>query len=168
MALALRIFLFVFIFAGVADRGAMAMSRAETEFRAGLSAFNAGDYATALRLWSPLASDGEPRAQAGLGFMHHRGLGVPVDDDLAALWLTRAAEKGQADAQLTLGTLYYYGKGVPRDMIRAFAWCDLAQGNGAEDAAMCRDAALQALPTDADMQAAFRFDDELRNRLTRR
>ncbi len=48
----------------------------EEDFRAGLSAFNGGDFATAMRLWRPLADSNDARSQAGIGFMYHRGLGV--------------------------------------------------------------------------------------------
>jgi TPR repeat protein len=136
----------------------------DQEFRLGLSAFDAGNYGTALRLWGALAAAEEPRAQAGLGFMYHRGLGVPLDDGQAAYWLTKAAEHGQADAQLTLGTLYFYGKGVPQSYIQAYAWCDLAQTGGAADASLCRDAALQSLPTEEDMRTAFKLSLDLRER----
>jgi hypothetical protein len=45
----------------------------DDDFRLGLSAFNTGDYATALKFWRPLAEGGEARSEAGLGFMYHRG-----------------------------------------------------------------------------------------------
>ena len=64
----------------------------EDDFRLGLSAYNVGDYAAAFRYWRPLAERSEPRAQAGIGFMYHRGLGVAIDDREAAVWLRRAAE----------------------------------------------------------------------------
>jgi len=43
----------------------------------GLSVFKRGDYATALRLWRPLAEQGDASAQCALGIMYDRGLGVP-------------------------------------------------------------------------------------------
>ena len=56
----------------------------EEDFRTGLSAFNGGDFATAMRLWRPLAETNDARSQAGIGFMYHRGLGVKTDDAQAA------------------------------------------------------------------------------------
>jgi TPR repeat protein len=41
------------------------------------AAYNSGDYATALRLWRPLADQGNAGAQANLGWMYSKGLGVP-------------------------------------------------------------------------------------------
>jgi TPR repeat protein len=135
----------------------------EEDFRHGLSAFNTGDYATALNVWRPLAEQGEPRSQAGIGFMYHRGMGVRADDREAATWLLRAAERGQAEGQLMLGILFYYGQGVPQSHVRAYAWCELAQINGNGDATLCRDAALESIP-DADRAEAFRLVVELRDR----
>jgi len=135
----------------------------DDDFRRGLTAFNTGDYATALQVWRPLAEKDEPRSQAGIGFMYHRGMGVRADDSEAATWLLRAAEHGQAEGQLMLGILHYYGLGVAQSYVQAYAWCELAETNGNGDATLCRDAALEAMP-DADREKAFRLVVELRDR----
>src|SRR5258705_13692572 len=82
----------------------------DDEFRRGLTAFNTGEYAAAFETWRPLAERGEPRSEAGIGFMYYRGMGVVADDHEAAIWLSRAAEQGQAEGQLMLGILFYYGR----------------------------------------------------------
>jgi TPR repeat protein len=133
----------------------------DDEFRQGLSAFNTGDYASALKVWRPLAERGEPRSEAGIGFMYHRGLGVRVDDREAAVWLLRAAEQGQAEGQLMLGMLFYYGRGVTQSYVQAYAWCELAENGGNSDAALCRDAALESM-SDDEREQAFRLVVELR------
>jgi len=138
----------------------------DDEFRRGLSAFNIGDYAAALRIWRPLAERDEPRSEAGIGFMYHRGLGVAVDDSAAAVWLGRAAEQGQAEGQLMLGVLFYYGRGVAQSYVNAYAWCELAGINGNSEATLCRDAALESM-SDAEREAAFRLVVELRARQRR-
>jgi uncharacterized protein len=135
----------------------------DDEFSRGLSAFNFGDYAIALKIWRPLAERGEPRSEAGIGFMYHRGQGVPADDREAAMWLGRAAEQGQAEGQLMLGILSYYGRGVEQSYVRAYAWCDLAEINGNSDATLCRDAALESM-TNAEREVAFRLVVEFRER----
>jgi TPR repeat protein len=135
----------------------------DDDFRRGLSAFNTGDYATALQIWRQLAEKDEPRSLAGIGFMYHRGMGVRADDREAAAWLLRAAEHGQAEGQLMLGILFYYGLGVSQSYVQAYAWCELAETNGNGDATLCRDAALEAVP-DADREKAFRLVVELRGR----
>jgi uncharacterized protein len=137
----------------------------EEDFRAGLSAFNGGDFATAMRLWRPLAESNDARSQTGIGFMYHRGLGVKTDDVEAAVWLRRAAEQGQAEGQMMLGSLYFFGLGVPQSYTAAYAWCELAQDNGQAEAPFCRDAALQSLTEDAQLRDAFRMVRELRERL---
>ena len=140
----------------------------EEEFRAGLSSFNSGDYAAAMRTWRPLAEANDARSQAGIGFMYHRGLGVKIDDEQAVFWLRKAAEQGQAEGQFMLGSLYFFGKGVPQSYAAAYAWCELAQDNGQADAQPCRDAALESLSEDAQLREAFRMVRELRERLGRR
>jgi len=156
-------FLAVAVFAGAIWRAVAASP--EEEFRTGLSAFNRGDFATALQAWRPLAESNEARSQAGIGFMYHRGLGVKVDDQQAVFWLRKAAEQGQAEGQFMLGSLYFFGKGVPQSYPRAYAWCELAQDNGQAEAQMCRDAALQSLTADEQLRDAFRMLGELRERL---
>ena len=136
----------------------------EEDFRAGLSAFNGGDYAKAMQLWRSLADSNDARSQAGIGFMYHRGLGVKTDDAQAAFWLRKAAEQGQAEGQLMLGSLYFFGLGVPQSYATAYAWCELAQDNGQAEAQICRDAALQSLTEDAQLRDAFRMVREFRER----
>ena len=48
-------------------------------FDEALGAYNAGDYATALRLWWPLAARGNAAVQNSLGVMYDNGQGVPQD-----------------------------------------------------------------------------------------
>jgi TPR repeat protein len=139
---------------------------ADSEFRNGLSAYNSGNYQKAIDIWLPLAQHEDAPSQAGLGFIYHRGLGVPVDHDKAAFWLRKAAEHGQPEGQMLLGSLYFYGQGVPKSYVQAFAWCDLAQDNGNSDAGMCRDSALQYLTSKADLELAFRASADLHHRLS--
>ena len=61
-------------------------------FEDGIAAYDRGDYATALRLWQPLAEEGDPYAQNNLGFMYAEGDGVPLDHIKAARWYRLAAE----------------------------------------------------------------------------
>ncbi len=129
------------------------------DFRSGLSAYNGGDYVAAFRDWVTLAEHGDAAAQAGLGFLFHKGLGVAQDDGEAAYWFEKAAEQGQAEAQLLLGTLFFFGQGVPQNYVTAFAWCEIAETNGQSDAVECRDAALERM-TNAETTEAFRIVSE--------
>lgn len=141
---------------------------AEEDFRSGLAAFNRGDFVAAMRLWRPLADSDDPRSQAGVGFLYHRGLGVPTDDAQAAFWLRKAAEQGQAEGQFMLGSLYFFGLGVPQSYAAAYAWCELAQDNGQAEAEACRDAALQSIAVEEDRREAQRLVREFRERYGRK
>ena len=48
-----------------------------SDFDKGLTAYNNGDYATALKEWKPLAEEGDVDAQTNLGLMYQNGWGVP-------------------------------------------------------------------------------------------
>lgn len=85
----------------------------------GWAAFEKGDHAHALAVWTPLADLGDPVAEYLVGMLHDDGLGVPEDDALAARWYERAAEQDHAAALLNLGLLYYRGSGVARSYERA-------------------------------------------------
>ena len=101
------------------------------DFNKGLAAARSGDFATALREWTPLAEQGHSVAQFNLGEMYHYGKGVPQDYKTAVKWYTLAAEQGDADARDSLGWMYQRGQGVPQDYKTAVKWYTLAakQGN---------------------------------------
>jgi TPR repeat protein len=56
------------------------------------------DYATAVRLISPLAEQGDANAQYNLGIFYYYGLGVPQDRVRAHMWLDLAAMQGRESA----------------------------------------------------------------------
>ncbi len=95
-------------------------------FDEGMAAHERGDYATALREWSPLAEQGHAGAQNNLGFMYRNGQGVPQDYAEALQWYRKAAEQGHAEAQNNLGFMYEDGQGVPQDYAHAHMWYNLA------------------------------------------
>ena len=103
---------------------------AAQDFQKGLAAAQAGDFATALQEWTPLAEAGDTSAQFNLGLMYYNGLGVPQDYKEAIKWYTLAAEQGDADVQNNLGLMYYNGQGVPQDYKEAVKWYTLAAEQG--------------------------------------
>jgi TPR repeat protein len=133
----MRRFLLIFFITFAAAATSPARS---DEFEAGLSAFNAGDYAVAFAHWWPLAQHGDAKAQASLGFLYYSGKGVHRDDQKSLLWFSRAADAGQPTAQFFLGLQYFYGRGVRRDLAQAYSWCDIALANGYPESLFCRDA----------------------------
>jgi hypothetical protein len=96
-----------------------------------LSAQKHGDYATALRLYKPLADQGDASAQYSLGTMYEAGQGVPHDYGEAAKWYRRAADQGDAYAQNNLGAMYEAGQGVPQGYSEAAKWYRKAADQGA-------------------------------------
>lgn len=96
---------------------------AGAQFSAPSEAFAAGDYASALRAWRPLAEGGDASAQFGVGVIYDEGGdGVAQDFALAAAWYSKAARQGLAEAQFNLGHLYRLGRGVEADPRQAVAW----------------------------------------------
>jgi len=69
------------------------------DFDRGVSAYEAGDYLTALRELRPLAEQGDAVAQNYLGVMYYNGQGVPQNYAEAVRLYRLAAEQGIADAQ---------------------------------------------------------------------
>jgi hypothetical protein len=70
------------------------------------AAFDRKDYATALRLFRPLAEQGNAEAQTALGTMYFRGYSVPRDEAEAEKWYLKAAEQGYVGGQWSLGFFY--------------------------------------------------------------
>ena len=101
------------------------------DFDIGFSAAQAGDFATAILEWKPLAERGDVRAQYELGTMYRYGWALPQDYAEAVRWYRLAAEQGSVEAQRTLGALSKLGEGVPQNYAEAARWYRLAaeQGN---------------------------------------
>ena len=95
------------------------------DFQKGYEAYQNGDYATALKEWTPLAEGGNSDARYNLGLMYYNGWGVPQDYKEAAKWYRLGAEQGDADAQNNLGAMYDHGQGVPQDDKEAVRWLSL-------------------------------------------
>lgn len=69
-------------------------------YKAGLRAYRAKDYATALHEFRPAADRGNVHAQYRLGQMYERGQGVSVDTQTALKWYGASCPGGsrQSDA----------------------------------------------------------------------
>ena len=123
------------------------------DLRKGAFAYQSGDYATALREWTPLAEQGDDFAQLSLGFMYEKGRGVPQDYKTAVKWYRLAAEQGDARAQFSLGAMYANGQGVIQDNVYAHMWSNIAASSGIENASNNRDI-IAKLMTSADISKA--------------
>ena len=62
------------------------------------AAYARGDYATAFKIWLPLAEQGSPEAQRNVARMYERGEWVAQDKQAAAEWYSKAAEQSARDA----------------------------------------------------------------------
>jgi len=147
------------LFAAVLTASLMQMAIAGNSFAGPYEdadqAVDKGDYATALRLYRPLADRGDSRAQYAIGRMYAKGQGVPQDAVEANNWFNRArdqakalaaynhgdfataatifqplAEKGQALAQYILGLMYANGQGVPERYAEGLKWLQKAAEHG--------------------------------------
>ena len=95
-------------------------------FEDGQAAYGRGDYATAMRLWRPLAEQGYANAEYHVGLMYEMGEGVPQDATEAALWYRDAAAQSHPMAQNNLGLMYQEGRGVAQDDAEAINWFRLS------------------------------------------
>jgi hypothetical protein len=112
-------------------RRAVKTAARDCEIRGGeYVSFDRANYATALRVWLPLAEGGDPAAQTNVGEIFEKGLGVPADHAAAAVWYRRGAERGSSRAAINLGQLYEQGHGVPKDPVQALGWYRKAAGLG--------------------------------------
>jgi TPR repeat protein len=68
----------------------------------GMASYNRGDYVPAIRMFRPLAEQGNAKAQSVLGVMYRRGEGVARSSVRAFIWLSRAAARGDARARVEL------------------------------------------------------------------
>jgi TPR repeat protein len=65
----------------------------------GMAAYNRGDYVPALRLFRPLAEQGNAKAQTVLGVMFRKGEGVPKNPSRAYMWFSLARKHGEVGAK---------------------------------------------------------------------
>ncbi len=95
---------------------------AYADFNNGLKAYQARDYATALKEWEPLAEQGHTSAQYNLGRMYEKGEGVPQNYKQAVNWYLKAAKQGNTKVWSPLSTFYALGLGVNQDDSKAIFW----------------------------------------------
>jgi hypothetical protein len=104
-------------------------SAQDCEIRGGeYVAYDRADYRTSLSVWLPQAQEGDKEAQTYVGEIYEKGLGVPPDYAVAAVWYRKAAAQGHSRAQINLGFLYEKGLGVEKDPLQALSWYRRASG----------------------------------------
>jgi len=95
-------------------------------FEKGKAAYDKKDYQKAFEMFTPLADNGDAKAQLWLGIMYANGKYVKKNDIEAVKWYRKAAEQLEAGAQNNLGVMYDKGRGVPQDNVMAHMWWSLA------------------------------------------
>ncbi len=111
---------------------------AAADYQAGLDAYQAGNYTTAMEQWqavaagSPLAENPAIYAEThyAIAMLYWEGLGAPQNYQQAYDWLLKAAGMNHAGAQAKLGYLYTAGSVVPRDYNKAFDYYGKAARQG--------------------------------------
>lgn len=80
---------------------------AYADVKAGVDAWQQGDYARAIAEWRPLAAAGDPDAQFNLGQAYKLGRGVPADLPIAIEWFRKASAQGHQRASDNYGLLLF-------------------------------------------------------------
>ena len=150
---------------------------ADCEIRGGeYVAFDRSDYATALKVWLPLAQEGDAEAQNYVGEIYERGLGILPGYQAAAHWYQLAAEQNLSRAQINVGHLFEKGLGVEKDSAAALNWYRKASGLNTDtlhyattlQAAHASQAELQTLKDKNALQAKEKSELERQLRASRK
>ena len=80
---------------------------AMADVKAGVDAWQQGDYAKAIGEWRPLALAGDPDAQFNMGQAYKLGRGVQPDLTVALDWYRKASAQGHLRAEDNLGLLMF-------------------------------------------------------------
>ncbi len=88
----------------------------------GQTAYEHGDYVSALENLSLAADEGHAAAYTLMGHLYRDGYGVAQDGPEAARQYTRGADLGYCAAQLSLARMYHIGTGLSRDKALAERW----------------------------------------------
>lgn len=105
---------------------ALGAAPAVADVKAGVDAWQRGDYKRAVSEWQGPAERGDPDAQFNLGQAYKLGRGVPVNLIQAEEWYRRAALQNHPQAQDNYG-LILYQNGKHGDAVR---WLTLSAGRG--------------------------------------
>ena len=133
---------------GVSASEVIIEDNAIASFRRGLTAYDEGDYATALREWRSLAQQSDADAQNNLGVLFFKGQGVPKHYEIAVVLFRLSAKQGNSTAQSYLGGMCGLGQGVKKNLVTAYIWASLGAYNGNEKGAKLRDIFAKRMPPD--------------------
>ncbi len=95
-----------------------------------LDAFRSGYDQTALSILTPLAREGNAKAQYWLADIYQNGLGVKLDTTKSIALLEKSAAQGFVPAERRLGELYLQGNETFQDFGKAQKWLLKAANSG--------------------------------------
>lgn len=100
-------------------------------FNEGVKAYTNEEFALALRLFEPLATQGHTESQYYLGVLYDMGIDSARNSRVAYQWYRLAAIGGDDRAQHNLAVAYAKGDGVEANLAQAMKWWKLSslQGN---------------------------------------
>lgn len=101
---------------------------------AAYTAFDQGQYLTALKLAEEAAARGEPQANTLIARIYTEGLGVQKDDRKAFEYYKRASDMGDIQGTFALGISYAEGRGVKKDRKAAANFFEKAALTGQAEA----------------------------------
>jgi TPR repeat protein len=104
------------------------------DFSDGVTAYDSGDYETALVAFKKAADKGNADAQYNLGFMYVSEQGVQRDYAEAMSWYKKSAAQGNVRAMVNLGRMYAKAQGVPQDYRKAISLYEEAAAKDYPDA----------------------------------
>lgn len=103
---------------------------ADVDYNSGMAAFEAKEFANAMRFLRPFAEQGVGEAQHRIAIMMQNGLGMVRNEIQAYKWMKMAAEQGHALAQHGLGFMYMEGDCISKDSQKAVHWFTQAANQG--------------------------------------
>ncbi|PWG03691.1 SPOR domain-containing protein [Sphingosinicella humi] len=96
-----------YLFIAATAVAAFLAAPAAADVKAGVDAWNAGNFTAAVAEWRPLADKGDADAQFNMGQAYRFGKGVPKDLRITQSWYQKAAQQGHEKAQANLGILLF-------------------------------------------------------------
>ena len=109
----------------VAQEQKPAQAKAPDLLQAADAAVLREDWATAIKIWKPLAAQGNQYAQLSLAYAYRDAHGVPQDYKESIRLARLSAAQGNANALGVLGIAYEKGLGVSQDYVVAHMWFNL-------------------------------------------
>ncbi len=112
------------------NRNANAVSQTEEA----TTAYAAGDYRLAERIWREQADEGDGQAMNNLGVLYDLGQGVEMDMGRALHWFAESAKTGNTSGMSNYGRMLEQGRGIAPNPEEAARWFDLAARQGQAEA----------------------------------